>query len=261
MIKRQFQFLGSMLALSLILSVILFWLFERHENKGISSLGDIIWWWIVTSTTVGYGDIAPITLAGRIAGVVSILTGIYCYTVFISLTHDKVHEYVNRARLGTAQINFKDHIVICEYTAFADELLQVLPYYLELVNRNVVVVSDLVGVNPYPHYHFVRGVPISPAALQQANISEAAYIFVFSNVRFQEPDLKTLHTVSRVQKLNNRAKIFVEMHNPQSPFTRHLNRAITVLNSRHLLESILQNATLDLSAHFTPTSAAELRSG
>ena len=251
MISRQFKFLGMLLTISFIVTLALFWTFERDENETITSIGDVFWWWLVSSTTVGYGDIAPITLEGRIAGAITIITGIYCYTVFISLTHDKVHEYVNRDRLGTAKIDFTDHIIICEYTAFADELLQVLSHYPQLAKRNVVVVTDLVGVNPYPHYHFVRGVPISPVALQQANIAEAAYIFVFSNVRFQEPDLKTLHTVSRIQKLNDHAKIFVEMHNPRSEFTRHLGRTITVLNSRDLLESVLQKAALDLSAHFS----------
>ncbi|HEX9925733.1 MAG TPA: hypothetical protein VGD99_23965, partial [Anaerolineae bacterium] len=103
----------------------------------------------------------------------------------------------------------------------------------------------------YREHHFVRGVPISPAALQQANIQEAAYIFVFSNARFQEPDLKTLHTVSRIQQLNQQARIFVEMHNPHSEFTEHLDSNIIVLPSRQLLESVLRHQVLDISAYFS----------
>ncbi len=87
----------------------------------------------------------------------------------------------------------------------------------------------------------------SKLALAQANIQEAAYIFVFSNARFQEPDLKTLHTVSRIQKLNSHATMFVEMHNPQSEFTKHLSGSIIVLKSRDLLESVLQHQPFDLT--------------
>ena len=248
--RRQFQFLGILLVISFAVSTILFWRAEREVNTLISSFWDVIWWWFVSSTTVGYGDITPITFGGRIAGAITIIVGIYCYTNFITLTADKLHG-LNRELLGTAQIKFKNHIVICEYTAFADELLQVLPNYSELAEQEAVVVTDLVGLNPYPQYHFVRGVPISPTALQQANIQEAAYIFVFSNARFQEPDLKTLHTVSRIQTLNQKAKIFVEMHNTSSEFTEYLNRSITVLSSRKLLESVLRHKALDLSSHFT----------
>ena len=249
--KRQFQFLGLLLLLSFITTTWLFWLYEKEVNPEIKSTGDVIWWWLVSSTTVGYGDISPITPQGRIAGAITIIIGIYCYTNFIALTADKLHGVINRDRLGMAQITFEDHIVICEYTAFADELLQVLPDYKELAPREAVVVTDLVGVNPYPQYHFVRGVPISPTSLQQANIQKAAYIFVFSNVRFQEPDLKTLHTVSRIQALNNKAKIFVEMHNPSSDLTNYLDQGITVLSSRALLESVLRHKGLDLSEYFS----------
>ncbi|HXV97908.1 MAG TPA: hypothetical protein VEC93_05750, partial [Anaerolineae bacterium] len=122
--------------------------------------------------------------------------------------------------------------------------------YPELARREVVIISDLVTVNPYPQYHFVRGVPISPAALQQANIQEAAYIFVFANARFQEPDLKTLHTVSRIQKLNSHAILFVEMHKPKSEFTEHLIGPIVVLDSKKLLEAVLRHESLDLSLYF-----------
>ena len=205
---------------------------------------------MVTSTTVGYGDIAPITYPGRIAGFFTIIIGVYFYTNFITLTADYVQKQTERHRLGNAQINFKHHIVICEYTAFADELLQVIKNYPELNKREVVVVTDLVSVNPYNQYHFVRGVPISPLALAQANIKEAAYIFVFSNARFQVPDLKTLHTVSRIQKANSQASIFVEMHNPRSEFTKHFEGSITVLKSRDLMESVLQHNAFDLTPFF-----------
>ena len=78
-IKRVFSgaFLQSMAALLGVLTLIglLVWLAERRRNsqfqrtpvKGIASG---IWWSAVTMTTVGYGDKAPVTLAGRLIGLV-----------------------------------------------------------------------------------------------------------------------------------------------------------------------------------------------
>jgi voltage-gated potassium channel len=40
------------------------------------NIGTGIWWALVTATTVGYGDIAPQTVAGRLVGVVLMLLGI-----------------------------------------------------------------------------------------------------------------------------------------------------------------------------------------
>jgi voltage-gated potassium channel len=250
--RRQIRLLGVILFISFISTTSLFWAYEYGLNPGIDDFGDVIWWWIVSSTTVGYGDIAPHTVPGRIAAAITFIVGIYLYTNFITLTANSMDRFVNKDRLGTAQVKAKDHIVICEYTAFADELLQVLQHYPQLAQREVVIISDLVAVNPYPQHHFVRGVAISPTALQQANIQEAAYIFVFANARFQEPDLKTLHTVSRIQKLNQHATMFVEMHKPKSEFTEHLIRSVVMLDSKMLLASVLRHEPIDLSAYFPP---------
>jgi voltage-gated potassium channel len=49
---------------------------EHATNPDFATYGDALWWGIVTLTTVGYGDIVPITYTGRIAGVLLMLTGV-----------------------------------------------------------------------------------------------------------------------------------------------------------------------------------------
>ena len=227
-----------------------FWAYEHDVNPHIKTFPDALWWWFVSSTTVGYGDISPVTGMGRAAGIFAILIGIYCYTNFITITADHLHGLTNQKRLGTAPIKVRDHVVICEYTAFADELIQVIPQYPELAHREVVIITDLVQVQPYPQHHFVRGVPISPASLRQAGIAEAAIIFIFANARFADPDLKTLHAVSRIRQLNPTARLFVELANPDLELAKYLDPGVTLLPSRDLLESVLKHKSLDLSAHF-----------
>lgn len=51
--------------------------FEREAHGStITSAGDAVWWAIVTATTVGYGDAAPVTAEGRAVAVVLMLVGI-----------------------------------------------------------------------------------------------------------------------------------------------------------------------------------------
>lgn len=247
---NRVRLLLVLLLVSMVGTCSVFWAYEHGVNPHIKTMGDTLWWWFVSSTTVGYGDIAPVTTPGRFAGVFAILIGVYFYTNFITITADSLHGMTNQKKLGTAVIKARGHVVICEYTAFADELVQGLARYPELSQREVVILTDLVKVQPYPQHHFVRGVPLSPTALQQANVAAADFIFVFANARFQDPDLKTLHIVSRVQKLNPTARIFVEMMDPQSPLLAHLGNALTILPSRQLLESILKQKAIDLSAYF-----------
>ena len=49
---------------------------EHPSNPEFATVGDALWWGIVTLTTVGYGDIVPETATGRWAGVVIMVTGI-----------------------------------------------------------------------------------------------------------------------------------------------------------------------------------------
>ena len=61
------------------------------------SIGDSLWWCIVTTTTVGYGDIAPVTTSGRIVAVVLMIYGIS----FIAMLTSTITAYLTeRANLG-----------------------------------------------------------------------------------------------------------------------------------------------------------------
>jgi voltage-gated potassium channel len=44
-----------------------------------------MWWCVVTMSTVGYGDLTPITKLGRIVGVVTVVVGVASYGVFLTL--------------------------------------------------------------------------------------------------------------------------------------------------------------------------------
>lgn len=55
---------------------ILVWLLERDTNPALASLSEAIWWAVVTVTTVGYGDITPLTTMGRFVAVIIMVTGI-----------------------------------------------------------------------------------------------------------------------------------------------------------------------------------------
>jgi len=49
---------------------------EGGENASIHSFADALWWAVVTITTVGYGDMVPVTAAGRAVATVLMLGGI-----------------------------------------------------------------------------------------------------------------------------------------------------------------------------------------
>jgi voltage-gated potassium channel len=245
--KKRLQILLLITLASLVITTPLFWLFERAVNpEQIRSFADALWWWIVTSTTLGYGDIVPMTWPGRIVSVFTIVVGFFIFANMVAIIAESVHAFVERKNFGTAQVKARNHIVICEYTAIADELIQSLPTSKTLAEMNVAIISDLVSQNPYPQHHYVRGVPINPAALKQANIEYAAYVFIFANLRFSDPDMKTLHIASRILKLNPEAKICVEMVDPDNSLLEQLSQNLFVMQSRDLTTAIIRTDKIDL---------------
>jgi len=72
----------KLLHTALISTVVVFvlafvvWLLERDTNPSFALFGDALWWAIVTTTTVGYGDITPQTGLARLFATGLMLMGI-----------------------------------------------------------------------------------------------------------------------------------------------------------------------------------------
>lgn len=63
-------------ALGLVLMAAVITPIVEPDNSKFKSFGDGIWWAVVTTTTVGYGDLVPESTSGRIIGLVLMLAGI-----------------------------------------------------------------------------------------------------------------------------------------------------------------------------------------
>ncbi len=71
--RKIVVFLGAVLTLVLIVGSMMY-LIEGEEH-GFTNIPESIYWTIVTMTTVGYGDIAPVTVLGRFLASMVMITG------------------------------------------------------------------------------------------------------------------------------------------------------------------------------------------
>ena len=86
LIRSPVFILLTILGNSLIgLFSLIFYLFESSINPKVHSFIDALWWGFSTATTTGYGDITPITIQGKILGIVLMLTGMAIFAMFTAL--------------------------------------------------------------------------------------------------------------------------------------------------------------------------------
>lgn len=58
---------------------------ELNENSNINTASDALWWSFVTITTVGYGDLYPVTLVGRLVASVLMICGVGLFGTFTAM--------------------------------------------------------------------------------------------------------------------------------------------------------------------------------
>ena len=65
---------GVLIVLLIMASSLMYSAENGAQPEAFSSIPETMWWAVITLTTVGYGDMAPVTVAGRmLAGVIAVL--------------------------------------------------------------------------------------------------------------------------------------------------------------------------------------------
>ena len=73
-------------------SVVIFYVESPHPDSEINSMLDAVWWTVATVTTVGYGDIVPITETGKIIAIIYMFFGIGFLAIFLSVIGTRVYQ-------------------------------------------------------------------------------------------------------------------------------------------------------------------------
>lgn len=92
--------LGIIVALLLIASSLMYHVEHDRQPEAFRSIPAAMWWGIATLTTVGYGDVVPLTATGRVLGAVIAILGIGIFALPAGILAGALNEAVTMRRKG-----------------------------------------------------------------------------------------------------------------------------------------------------------------
>jgi voltage-gated potassium channel len=129
--KTKLDYATVILLLVLIIGSFLFYLVEHGVNYEVPNFESAMWYSVISMTTVGYGDIVPITGIGRIIGIIMIFTGMgYVSLVTATLAFSFIDFFRKESRKAADRVEKR----VIEYEGKIDELVRTVDYLREKID-------------------------------------------------------------------------------------------------------------------------------
>ncbi|WP_066291587.1 potassium channel family protein [Bacillus sp. FJAT-29937] len=183
------------------------------EPEQFTTIFEGIWWAVVTAATVGYGDFAPKTVFGRLAGIALIMIGAgFLASYFVTLATVAVTRQ-NELIEGKLAFKGKKHLIIVGWNERSREILQSLcKNHKEMA---ITLIDESLEKNPLPdkNVHFIQGRSNVDNVLIKANILEASKVIITADPNRGElhADMASILTLLAVKGLNPHVPCIVEI--------------------------------------------------
>ncbi|MBW2336508.1 MAG: NAD-binding protein [Deltaproteobacteria bacterium] len=240
--REKLHKVGLVLILLILLGATMFSLFERDVG-----FIDSLWWTLVTITTVGYGDIAPVTVGGRIVGTGVMLLGIGLLAIFTATVAGVFIENRIMEDKGLRVSKVKQHFVICGWNFRGPEIVAGFRADAKSKKLPVVVIAEI-QEKPLddPDLHFIRG-ELDPETLEKANMAEAQAAILLSDDSLDASarDAKTILNTLTIESLYPSVYTCVELMRAKNVEHCRRAKADEIIVVGELSTNLLVQAALD----------------
>ncbi len=173
-----------------------------YFEKNIT-FGNALWWSLVTMTTVGYGDISPVTTGGKIIGTVIMFLGIGLLGVFTATIASLFIENKGMENRGMKPVQLSDHFILCGWNYRGHQIVDELRADPKCSNKPIVMLADI-SEKPIndKNLKFIKG-DINTETLKMANVEKAHTIIVLSddNLDAYSRDAKTILNILTIKNI------------------------------------------------------------
>jgi voltage-gated potassium channel len=174
-----------------------------------------LYWTIVTISTIGYGDVVPHTLEGRIFGIIIIISGVsvalYTFTAFMTFSMEgELKTILGMSKMQEKINQLKEHVVVCGYGKVGKIIVSNLikgniPF---VVIEKESAVLEVIIRNNLPH---VYGDATYEDILNMAGISRAKVLMsCLSN------DADNLYVILEAKEMNPKIRLILRASRQES---------------------------------------------
>ncbi len=233
--------ISSVLIILVIVSVLAtfgLWHFEDDITPFES-----LYWAVITMTTVGYGDITPVTTAGKLISMSLAVSGLGLYAYLGTMIVHSITETSLREVIGMDKCNFKNHVVICGWNPTARitsmELLA-QDKQLAVITENKDEVPKIKRLGDRKDLFTVFGDHSKREVLLSAGVENAQ-----SAILASDDDSKNLISIINLKKLNPNARIIVKTSREELKETMVLAGVTYVSTPDTLVGKLMASATVE----------------
>ncbi len=206
------------IAFLLFLDFVLVYAESNYPNSAVKSFADAFWYMIVTITSVGYGDIVPVSVVGKAIGYVFIFSSLIVLGILISSMSSNISIMIEENKLGFRGTKFTNHIVCIGWSEFnqmvVDEVLQASRKVAIITNRkdDVELIYELYNRKDvfvlYADYNNLD-------SISKANSNDASEVFL----GFQNDTEALIYSINFIKKYPNpNMVVAIENHKLRETF-------------------------------------------
>ncbi len=240
--QRSYFLFGAVLFL-LAASAVVTWASERHYNDNFSTIPETIWS-VAVYLLSGFEDRAPITLYGRLASILVMVSGPLLFAILTAyVAAQRIHSLLEEQSVPRA---LKGHYVICNWNRRGMDLLRELKRSADLLHEPFLAVvipgqetrgqvMSLRKTNPevMGNVYILAGEPVDPEVLLTARIDACRSVVILGGeeegASFGDGRvLLTVHALSEALK------------HPRRHARRSSLRVVCDLSQRQALEQLQQ---------------------
>eukprot|EP01117_Protostelium_nocturnum_P016981 TRINITY_DN681_c0_g1_i2.p1 TRINITY_DN681_c0_g1~~TRINITY_DN681_c0_g1_i2.p1 ORF type:complete len:964 (+),score=262.99 TRINITY_DN681_c0_g1_i2:85-2976(+) len=220
----------------------------------VNDLMDAFYFAFVTLSTVGYGDITPITISGKIAVIIIIIATI----TVVPAAAGQLAETMQASRsLSFAKFVGKNHVVLV--AANDKPVLSFLKEFYHPERNNMgTKVCILLKEETFsremrifihkPSFSsritVIAGHPLSDGDLARACCRKALAVFVFNSGNNEKSDAETVLNTSAIRQYTDKVSIMVQIHNSRFKPSLIDHNVDVILNTNDIRMSILAQGTI-----------------